>query len=90
MADMGRHCIELYIKNLLWHTLYKNLGPPLHTPIPTDYSTTDHTRKQGQALNLDSGDWRLETVPAGRLLAPPRRGWKRGRGGRCHRIPRHR
>jgi hypothetical protein len=55
---MGRHCIELYIKNLLWHTLYKNLGPPLHTPIPTDYSTTEHTRKQGQALNLDSGDWR--------------------------------
>jgi hypothetical protein len=28
------------------------------TPVPTGYSTTEHTRKQGQALNLDSGDWR--------------------------------
>jgi hypothetical protein len=27
-----------------------------HTPIPTGYSTTEHTRKQGQDLNLETGD----------------------------------
>jgi hypothetical protein len=31
---------------------------PTAYALPTGYSTTEHTRKQGQALNLDSGDWR--------------------------------
>jgi hypothetical protein len=35
-----------------------DMGSNSHTPIPTGYSTTEHTKKQGHALDLDSGDWR--------------------------------
>jgi hypothetical protein len=56
------------------------LSPPIQNPnsrLPTDYNRA-HYRKQG--------DRRLDPVPARRLLAPPRRRWKRGRGGRCRCI----
>lgn len=57
------------------------LSPPIQNPnsrLPTDYNRA-HYRKQG--------DRRLDPVPARRLLAPPRRRWRRGRGGRCRCIP---
>ena len=59
-------------------------------PNARTYRLQHNRAHQKTGTSSESGFWRLETVPAGRLLAPPRRGWRRGRGGRCRRIPRHR